>query len=117
MSGDNSPKRRPGRPPRVSTPFVIRGVVPETHPHYERLKALGSAGAARALLHMLANPLKSAQDTHGSNATPVHALAPNSLNLNFSPSPANSIQATDQTNAQPVAFDADLADLIDFTGG
>jgi hypothetical protein len=115
MSGEPSSKRGPGRPARTSAPFVIRGVVPESHPHYEKLKALGSAGAARAVLQMLANPLENAtpSPSHGS----MSSLPPsNSLSLNISSPPANSIQVVNQTNAAPLQLDADLSDLLSFTG-
>lgn len=115
MSGANSFKRSPGRPARTSAPFVIRGVVPETHPHYAKLKALGSAGAARAVLQMLANPLEII--ALGPLPSSVSSQpAPNSLNLNFSPPPANSIRVVDQTSASHLKLDADLSDLLSFTG-
>lgn len=111
MSGTNSSKRGRGRPARTSAPFVIRGVVPESHPHYERLKALGSAGAARSVLEMIALPLETPKYP---TATPQPNA--NSLNLNFVASPANSIQVTDQAASQPMMLDADLSDLLSFTG-
>lgn len=115
MSGETSSKRGPGRPARKSAPFVIRGVVPESHPHYEKLKALGSAGAARAVLQMLANPLENATPSLSQGS--VTSLPPsNSLNLNFSSSPANSIQVVDQTSSASLPLDADLSDLLSFTG-
>ncbi len=115
MSGASSSKRGPGRPARTSAPFVIRGVVPETHPHYAKLKALGPAGAARAVLQMLANPLETiVLGPLPSSVSSQSAL--NSLNLNFSPPPANSIQVVDQTSASHLQQDADLSDLLSFTG-
>lgn len=116
MSGANSSKRGPGRPARTSAPFVIRGVVPESHPHYERLKALGSAGAARAVLQMLANPLGNTANNHALAATDAQSSS-KSLDLNLLPSPANSIQVGDQASAQTMLLDSDLSDLLSFTGG
>lgn len=115
MSGANSSKRGPGRPARTSAPFVIRGVVPETHPHYAKLKALGSAGAARAVLQMLANPLEATTSNPSPNAVATQPSS-NSLNLNLSAPAANSIQVVDQTSSKPLQLDADLSDLLSFTG-
>ncbi|MGH8437267.1 MAG: hypothetical protein ACRERX_23030 [Pseudomonas sp.] len=118
MSEAKTP-RRPGRPARTTPPILVRGTVPDDHPLAPKLKELGPYRAALYLLDFAANH-KLMEEFVASAQMQIAAAAAQSIAAHSATGHV-AASLSDVAKAKPVmsaplAFDADMADLLSFGG-